>query len=81
VNTLHILENRLEYGPINNTMELIKTSKKGRHMNILENYYMQLFQKQNLLIDEQNPIDGNRLFKFITPQTLLRCAGIIREVI
>jgi hypothetical protein len=36
-------------------------------MNILENYYMQLFQKHNLLIDEQNPIDDNPLFKFITP--------------
>jgi hypothetical protein len=28
---------------------------------------MQLFQKQNLRIDEQNLIDDNPLFKFITP--------------
>lgn len=76
---LHILKNRHEYGPIDNTMELIKSCKKGRHMNILENYYMQLFQKQNLLIDEQIPLENNLLFKFITPPLPL-IAGITREV-
>jgi hypothetical protein len=74
------LENRHEYGPIDNTMELIKSCKKGRHMNILENYNMQLFQKHNLLIDEQIPLEDNPLFKFITPPQPPSIAGITREV-
>ena len=66
---MSILEHRHEYGPLNNTMALIKTCRKGSYMNILEQYYIQLYQKQDALIEEQHPMEENILFKFITPPT------------
>ena len=63
------LDHRHEYDPINNTMALIKTCRKGSYMNILEQYYIQSYQKQDALIEEQHPMEENILFKFITPPT------------
>jgi hypothetical protein len=34
-------------------MQLLKTCNKGKAMNCWESFYMQVLQKQNLLIDEQ----------------------------
>jgi hypothetical protein len=48
-------------------MELLKICKKGWHMNITENLYIQSYHRQHLLIDEHNPAEENPLFKFITP--------------
>jgi hypothetical protein len=48
-------------------MQLIKTCKKGWHMNITENLYIQLHHRQHILISEQNIAEGNPLFKFINP--------------
>jgi hypothetical protein len=38
---MHILNNKHEYGPLKSTMELLRTCKKGWHMKILENVYIQ----------------------------------------
>jgi hypothetical protein len=64
---LHILNNQHEYTTIHNSMELIKPCKKGWHMNITENLYIPLYYKQHILIEEQNPVEENPLFRFITP--------------
>jgi hypothetical protein len=64
---LHILNNQHEYATIQNSMELISTCKKGWHMNIAENLYIQLYYKQHLLIEEQIPAEETPLFRFITP--------------
>ena len=37
--TLHILQNRHEYGPIVDTLQLLKTCSKGTHMNCWEALY------------------------------------------
>jgi hypothetical protein len=34
----HILNTRRAYGSINNTMDIIKTEKKGKHLNTLDRY-------------------------------------------
>jgi hypothetical protein len=39
-------------------------------MNITENLYIQLYYKQHLLINEQNPAEETPLFKFITSAPL-----------
>jgi hypothetical protein len=69
---LHILNNQHEYGPMQDTMNLIKSCKKGRHMNITENLYIQLFHREQLLIDEQYVMEINPLFQLIKlpPPTL-----------
>ena len=48
-------------------MQLIKTCKKGWHMNITENLYMQLYHRQHLLFSEQYIAEENPLFQFINP--------------
>jgi hypothetical protein len=68
---LHILDNRHEYGPIQDTMQLIKPCSKCRNMNIMENLYIQIFHRQGILIDEQFATERNPLFQLIdhTPPT------------
>jgi hypothetical protein len=61
--------NKHEYGSIKSTMTLIKTCRKGWHMNILENYYIQQFFQKGILIKEQQPGKQNILFKIIKPIT------------
>ena len=62
----HILNNRHEYVPIQNSMELLKICKKGWRMNATENLYIQIHHPLGLLINEENP-----LFRIISPPTSL----------
>jgi hypothetical protein len=48
-------------------MKILKRCRKGKKMNTLENFYMQKYQQEGLLIQEQIPPDENALFKIITP--------------
>jgi hypothetical protein len=42
----HILNTGHKYGPIAGTMDIVKTHKKGKHMNTLEKYHIQkLYRK------------------------------------
>jgi hypothetical protein len=68
---LHILDNRREYGPIQNTMHLLKPCSKGRNMNTMENMYIQNLHRQGILIEEQYVNEKNPLFQLIdlTPPT------------
>jgi hypothetical protein len=53
-------------------MELIENARKGRLMNIKENFYIYLFNHANHLIQEQkqNTGDGqNSLFDFVVKHT------------
>jgi hypothetical protein len=36
-------------------------------MNIMENFYIYLYHKQNILVEEQTPTEENPLFRLITP--------------
>ena len=42
----HILQNRHEYGTIENTQQLLKTCRKSTLMNCWETLYMQIFHQQ-----------------------------------
>jgi hypothetical protein len=57
----HILNTGHTYGTINNTMDIIRTGKKGKHLNALEKYYIHKISKNNLHMndtynDTYNPI-------------------------
>ena len=41
--------------------------QRQKKMNTLENFYMQKFQQEGFLIQEQMPPDENSLFKIIIP--------------
>jgi hypothetical protein len=67
----YVNNNQHEYGPMQDSMQLIKICKKGWHMNITENLYIQCYHRQQLLIGEQYVADKNPLFQLInlTPPT------------
>jgi hypothetical protein len=59
----HILNTGHKYGTISDTMDVIRTEKKGKHLNTLERYHIYLTKKGNLrvhmnetCIDTFNPI-------------------------
>jgi hypothetical protein len=57
----HILNTGHAYGTINDTMNIIKTAKKGRHLNTLERYHIYKLSREELhmndtYIDTYNPI-------------------------
>ena len=58
---LHIPNNRhlYVYGNPEQTMQSLKTCSKGKKMNCLESFYMQVLQQQDLLIDEQKVSEPN----------------------
>jgi hypothetical protein len=48
-------------------MKVLNRCKKGWKMNILENFYIQKYQQEGTLIQEQIPPVENSLFKIIIP--------------
>jgi hypothetical protein len=59
----HILQNNHEYGPIQQTMEVLQKENKGKKMNTWENYYIQHFIHHNSIIEEQTYAKLNPLFQ------------------
>jgi hypothetical protein len=45
--SLHILNNRHEYGNPEQTIQLLETCSKGKKINCWESFYMQVLQQQN----------------------------------
>ena len=58
---LHILQNRHEYGPINTTMNLLKSLSTPSLLIPHERFFIQSFHKEGKLISEQNPGENNPL--------------------
>ena len=67
---LHILNNRHEYGPLKDTMELIKPIKKPAMLIPYEQLTIQTFHQNGLLIPEQNCNEHNPLFLLATEHNL-----------
>jgi len=61
--TLHIINNRHEYGTAEETLELLKPCNEGTKMNCWEALYMQAFYQRNILIEEQKVSDINPLYE------------------
>jgi len=59
----HILQNRHEYGTMADTLQLLKTCRKGTRLNCWESLYMQVFHQHNVLITEQQVSDTNPLYE------------------
>jgi hypothetical protein len=47
--TLHIVNNRYEFSPIDGTNQLIKPCNKGCRMNCMENFYIQVHQQGSFM--------------------------------
>ena len=54
---LHVLHHKHEYGPMNVTKSVLHPAPKCRRMNSLGNFYIQLFQRHNTVINEQSEKD------------------------
>jgi len=58
---VHFLQNKHEYGTIEDTPQLLKTCRKSTCMNCGETLYMQIFHQHKVLITEQQVSDINPL--------------------
>ena len=67
---LHILNNKQEYGNLEQTIELLKPCKKGAKMNCWESFSINVLQKQNLLIKGQKVNDPSSPFELAKDVTL-----------
>jgi len=63
---MHILHNRHQIGPADETLKLIKPCNKGIKMNCWKTLYMNMLYKQGSLISEQQVTDTNLLFDLAT---------------
>jgi hypothetical protein len=59
----HMLNTGYTYGTIMDTMDIIKTGKKGRHLNTLENYYIYRISRDNLHMKDTYIDTYNALFQ------------------
>jgi len=57
--TLHILQNRHDYGTTADILQLLKACQKGTHMDFWEALYVQIFHQHKILITEQKFNDTN----------------------
>jgi len=65
---LHNLQNRHEYGPMDNTMTLLKRTNNRSLLLPYEQYHTQALHHNRKLIPEQSPGDTNPVFQaFIKP--------------
>ena len=68
---LHILQNRHEFGPTADTLQLLQTCSKGTHMNRWEALYTQVFRQHKILITEQQVSHPNPLYELVNTQRIL----------
>ena len=69
--SLHILQNRHEYGTIADTLQLLKTCRKDTRLNCWEALYMQVFHQHKVLITEQQVCDTNPLYELASTTRIL----------
>jgi hypothetical protein len=59
----HILNTGHKYGTITDAMDIIRTHRKGKHLNTLEKYYIYKVRRDNLQINDTNTDTQNPVFK------------------
>jgi hypothetical protein len=62
---MHILNNRHEYGPLHNTMELLKQINKTKFLISYEQLYIQSHHHHKQLIPEQNIGEYNPMYQLV----------------
>jgi hypothetical protein len=55
----HILNTGYTYGTITDTVDIIRTHKRGKHLNSLEKYHIYKISKNNLHMNDTN-IDAHK---------------------
>jgi len=71
----HILDNRHEFGPAEETLKLLKPCSKDSRMDCWESLFIHLHHRHNILIDEQQANDNNPLFELASiPHDLTQLA-------
>jgi len=71
----HILDNRHEFGPAEETLKMLKPCSKGSRMDCWESLFIHLHHRHNILIDEQQANDNNPLFELASiPRDLMQRA-------
>jgi len=63
---LHTPNNKREYGNADQTIQLLRSCNQGNKTKCWESIYIQIFQQQNTLIDEQKVNDLNPLHTLAT---------------
>jgi hypothetical protein len=61
----HILQFSHEYGPIDNTMNILKTLNKGIFLDVIERFHIYKTSKVKPIINEQHVDEYNILFKIL----------------
>jgi hypothetical protein len=59
----HILNGGHKCGTIADTMDIIRTHRKGKPLNILEKHYVYKVSKDNLQMNDMNTDTHNQIFK------------------
>jgi hypothetical protein len=59
----HILNTGYTYGTIMDTMDIIKTGTKGKHLNTLEKYHIYRISKNNLHMNDTHINTYNPIFE------------------
>jgi len=62
---LHILKNKHEYGPMNDTMTLLKYEQRTPMLIPYAQLFIQTYHRNGLLLPEQHIGDANPLFQLI----------------
>jgi len=86
---MHILNNRHEYGPAKETLQLLRPCSKESQMNSWEAMIIQLHHHRKTLITEQQPYEHNILYDcmqaprsqtlYVSTETTLLTAGTSTE--
>jgi hypothetical protein len=63
---LYILNNKHEYGAINNTMFLLEQVNKGPLLNRFEQFHIRLYYHRNKHTPEQNKAERNPMYELIS---------------
>jgi hypothetical protein len=65
---MHILNNRHEYGPMHNTLELLYQINKTKFLIPYEQLYIQSYHHHKQLILEQNSGEYNQMYQLVYGQ-------------
>ena len=63
--TQRLIDNGHSFSPINETMKILHTIRKGSMMNTLENFHIYRETKNETQINDRNTVAGNILFEVL----------------
>ena len=61
----HLLEHNQSIGPIDNIMEVLHHSKKGKSMDTIERFHIYEITRENIQINDKNTSKPNAIFEMV----------------